>query len=196
MALLDVFRPHKRLIWKQFAARYGADFVAGKGILQHDVIKVHHGNWTIYFDTYKRGKRRFTRIRAPYVNRDSFHFHIHRANFLSGVGKSLGMQDVVVGHPEFDKAFIIQGNSDKKLQQFFDNNLIRDLLSYQAAGSLEIRLDKSWSHDPFSEGESELYFEVPVIVDNLQQLEDLYNLFAEVLDHLCDIGSAYEDEIQ
>ncbi|MEZ4684699.1 MAG: DUF3137 domain-containing protein [Bacteroidia bacterium] len=194
MALLDVFRPHKRLIWKQFAARHAADFVPGRGLLDHDVIKVQHGNWTIYFDTFKRGKRRFTRIRAPYVNRDSFRFHIHRASFLSGIGKSFGMQDVIVGHPDFDKAFIIQGNSEEKLRQFFDNDLIRSLLSYQPAGSLEVHLDKTWSQDPFSEGQSELYFEVPVIVDSLQQLEDLYNLFAEVLDQLCGIGSAYDDE--
>jgi hypothetical protein len=194
MALLDVFRPHKRLIWKQFAARYAADFVPGKGLLDHDAIKVTHDNWAIYFDTYKRGKRKYTRIRAPYVNRDSFRFHIRRANFFSEIGKSLGMQDVVVGHRAFDKAFIIQGNSEEKLKQFFDNNLIRDLLSYQPGVSLEIRLDQSWSQDPFSEGLSELYFEVPVIVDSLQQLEDLYNLFAEVLDHLCDIGSAYDDK--
>ena len=69
MALLDVFRPHKRIIWQQFAARYEADFIPGKGLRGHDAIKAYHGNWIIYFDTVKRGKRKYTRIRAPYVNR-------------------------------------------------------------------------------------------------------------------------------
>ena len=112
---------------------------------------------------------------------------------LSGVSKALGMQDVKVGHPQFDKDFIVQGNAEQKLKDFFDNDLIRQLLQYQPSGSLEIRLDDSWSQDAFSEGISELHFEVPLIITNLSQLEDLYNLFAEVLDHLCDIGSAYED---
>lgn len=196
MALLDVFRPHKRIIWKQFAARYEADFIPGKGFREHDTIKAYHGNWTIYFDTFKKGKRKFTRIRAPYVNRDGFQFQIKRVHFLSGVSKAFGMQDVIVGHPQLDKDFIIQGNAEQKLKDFFDNELIRQLLHYQPSMSLEIRLDDSWSHDDFGEGISELRFEVPLIITNLSQLEDLYDLFAEVLDHLCDIGSAYEDLVR
>ncbi|MFK7969954.1 MAG: DUF3137 domain-containing protein [Bacteroidia bacterium] len=195
MALLDIFRPHKKLIWKQFAARFDADFIPGKGLRRSDTIRAYHENWEIYFSVEKRGKRRFTRIRAPFVNRDSFRFAVRREHILSGLGKVMGMQDVIVGHSAFDKSYVVQGNDERKLKDFFDNELIRHLLRFQHSGSLEIRLDDSWSHDPFSEGVSELLFEIPEVITNLQQMEDAYNLFAEVLDHLCVIGSAYKDPV-
>ena len=51
-------------------------------------------------------------MRAPYVNPDGFRFTIYRQGVFSDIGKWLGMQDVTVGCPEFDEAFIIKGNNE------------------------------------------------------------------------------------
>ena len=48
-------------------------------------------------------------MRAPYINPEGFRFTIYRKGFFSGLGKLLGMQDIEIGDPEFDEAFIIQG---------------------------------------------------------------------------------------
>ena len=39
----------------------------------------------------------FTRMRAPYVNPNSFRFTIYRKGFFSGIGKFFGMQDIEIG---------------------------------------------------------------------------------------------------
>jgi len=72
-----------------------------------------HDEWTITLDTYavSTGKTVmfFTRLRAPYVNPDRFRFTIYRRGLFSDIAKWLGMQDVVVGHEDFDRDFIIKG---------------------------------------------------------------------------------------
>ena len=79
--------------------------------------RLHVGPWTITLDTYTESTRRqshvtYTRMRAPYVNPEGFRFTIYRKGFFSDLGKLLGMQDIEVGDPEFDEAFIIKGNDE------------------------------------------------------------------------------------
>jgi hypothetical protein len=76
----------------------------------------------------------------------------------------------------------------------FDNDLIRNLIHFQPNMSLKINLDDSWVTDEFGEGISELIFEVPTVIKNMELLHALYDLFAEILNHLCHIGSAYEND--
>ena len=193
--LLGLFRKDKTPIWKQLAAELGGKFVPGKGFRGKDTVVVQEGNWRIFLDTYKKGKRPTkTRIRAPYVNRDSFQFRIFRKKAGAALRKKLGMQDVVVGFPDFDREFIIQGNDERKLIALFSNERIRQIIRWQPDIRLSTDTDPSWSHHPEEKGISELSFEVEGVIADLLQLEDLYNLFAEVLNHLCHIGSAYEDD--
>ena len=55
-------------------------------------------------------------MRAPYVNPEGFRFTIYRKGFFSDLGKLLGMQDIEVGDPEFDEAFIIKGNDEDRVR--------------------------------------------------------------------------------
>ena len=56
-------------------------------------------------------------MRAPYVNPEGFRFTIYRKGIFSELGKLLGMQDIEVGDPEFDEAFIIKGNDEFKVRE-------------------------------------------------------------------------------
>lgn len=193
--LLEIFRSEKKILWKQLCEELEADFIPGKGFFRKDAIKAYHGNWTIIIDTYKKGKRpTITRIRAPYVNRDSFQFRLFRNRIDTGVNKLLGMQDIEVGFEEFDKDFVIQGNDERKLRMLFSHERIRQIISLQPEINLQSKTDQSWVHDPMGEGISELQFHVKGIITNLDRLHDLYDLFADLLNHLCHIGSAYEDD--
>ena len=192
--LRELSRPQKKIIWKKLCEEIQADFIPAKGVLGHDRIQAYHQNWTIIIETFKRGKVTCTRIKAPYVNRDSFYFRIYRQNVFHSIGKLAGLQDIEVGHQGFDKDFIIQGNDNQKLRSLFNNELIRDIISWQPMIDLKINVDDNWLTDPFGEGVSELSFEVNGIISDLQRLKDLYELFAELLNHLCHIGSAYEDD--
>ena len=109
------FGPSKEEIWRQFCAQTGANLVEG-GFWQGSKVEARHEEWTATLDTYTvstgNSAATFTRMRAPYVNPDGFTFAICREGVFSTIGKWMGMQDVSVGYPEFDEAFIIKGNDD------------------------------------------------------------------------------------
>ena len=193
--LLEIFRPEKRAVWKKFCEMIDADFVPGRGLTGKDAIKAYHKNWVIVIDTFKQGKRpTFTRIRAEYVNADSFYFRIYRRKALSNINKLLGMEDIEVGYPAFDKDFIIQGNDERKLKMLFTHDRIRKLISWQPDIHLESEVDNDWMVDEDRMGIGLLSFRVMGIITDLNRLYDLYDLFSELLNHLCHIGSAYEDD--
>ena len=54
---------------------------------------------------------------------------------------------------------------------------------------------KAGSRQPFP-GVDELYFSVVGVIKDAERLKSLYYLFAEVLNQLCHIGSAYENDPQ
>jgi hypothetical protein len=200
--LRKLFGPSKQEIWQQFSATSGASYIASDGFWKGDKVEARHGEWTVTLDTYtiSTGKSSvtFTRMRAPYVNPDGFRFTIYQKGIFSGLGKQLGMQDVTVGHPEFDEAFIIKGNDEPKLQRLFANHKIRELIAAQPNIRFCVVDDehKFWGGRGFPEGVDELYFQTAGVIKDVARLKLLYELFSETLDELCRIGSAYENDPQ
>jgi hypothetical protein len=125
---------------------------------------------------------------------DGFRFTIYRKNLFSGLGKFLGMQDIEIGDPEFDREFIIKSNFETKAIVFFSNEKIRRLIQAQPSIRLEVKDGEGWFGATFPEGVDELYFQVTGVIKDLERLKSLYALFSEVLHHLCHIGSAYEND--
>jgi hypothetical protein len=193
-----MFGPSREEMWRQLCSEIGAQYVEG-GFWKGAKVQVHHGQWTITLDTYtqssgEHSSTTYTRIRAPYVNKDGFRFTIYRKSIFSGLGRLLGMQDVEVGYPAFDEAFIIKGSDETKLRALFANPRIRQLIEMQPAIYLTVKDDEGWFGTQFPEGVDELYFRVAGVIKDLEQLKSLYYLFAEMLNHLCHIGSAYEND--
>jgi len=195
--LRQIFGPSKDEIWRQLCDQIGGDFVQG-GFWKGSKVQVQHKQWTITLDTYTDSdgetSSTYTRMRAPYVNKDGFRFTIYRKGFFSDLGKLLGMQDVEIGEPEFDDAFIIKGDDETKLRKMFADGKIRRLIERQPKIYLTVRDDEGWFKVRFPEGVDELYFWVPGVVKDIERLKSFYELFAEVLNHLCHIGSAYEND--
>ena len=195
--LRDLFGPSREEIWRQLCDEIGAQYVGG-GFWEGGKVQAHHGQWTVTLDTFTQSTGKssvtYTRMRAPYVNKDGFHFTIYRKGIFSGLGKLLGMQAVEVGYPELDKGFIIQGTDETELRALFANPRIRQLIEMQPNFYLTVKDDKGWFGTHFPEGVDELYFSVVGVIKDLDRLKSLYYLFAEVLNHLCHIGSAYEND--
>jgi hypothetical protein len=199
--LRQLFGPSREEIWRQLCSEIHADYVQG-GFWKGDKVQVHHEQWTVTLDTFTEshsdGKTTssttYTRLRAPYVNKDGFRFTIYRKGIFSGLGKLLGMQDVEVGYPEFDEQFIIKGNDEGRLRALFANDKIRQLVEMQPNIRLTVKDDEGWFGTRFPEGVDELYFSVVGVIKDVERLKSLYYLFAETLHHLCHIGSAYEDD--
>jgi len=194
--LRKLFGPSKEEIWRQLCAATGADYISG-GFWKGDKVQVAHGEWTITLDTYavSTGKTVmvFTRLRAPYVNPDRFRFTIYRRGLFSDIAKWIGMQDIEVGHEAFDRDFIIKGTEEGKLRALFDNPRLRELIAAQPQIHLTVRDDVGgWGADSPADTD-ELCFHVGGIIKDVERLKLLFELFAETLDQLCRIGSAYEE---
>ena len=197
--LKELFEPSKDEVWRQLSQEISADFIEG-GFWRGSKIRATVKEWTVTLDTFtvSTGETSitYTRMRAPYVNKDGFRFNIYRTGFFNELGKLLGMQDIEVGYPEFDNEFIIQGNDANKLRLLFADPTIRQLIEAQPAISLEVKDDEGWFGAHFPQGVDELYFQVVGVIKEIERLKLLYELFARILNHLCNIGSAYEDDPQ
>jgi hypothetical protein len=196
--LRQVFGPSREEIWQQLAREIGANYQAN--FWTGARVQAEYGEWTITLDSHTvntgKSQHSYTRFRAPYINQDGFQFAIYRKNIFHGLAKWLGMQDVEVGHKEFDEAFIIQGNDEKKLKALFANQDIRRLIEAQPQITLSVRGDQGWFSRIYPEGVDELYFQVGGIIKDVERLKELFALFGLVLDQLCEMGSAYEKNPQ
>lgn len=194
--LRKLFGPSKEEIWRQLCAAIGAEYVQG-GFWKGEKVQATHGEWTITLDTYavSNGKTviHFTRLRAPYVNPDRFRFTIYRRGLFSDIAKWFGMQDIVVGHEDFDRDFIIKGTDETKLRALFDNPMLRELIAAQPKIHLTVKDNEGFWGANFPSDTDELHFHAGGVIKDVERLKLLFELFAETLDQLCRIGSAYED---
>jgi len=191
-----LFGPSQQEVWSQLCKEIEADIVDG-GFWRGKKVVAKANEWTITLDTYtvSNGKTSttYTRMRAPFINKDHFRFKIYRSGVFSELGKLLGMQDVEVGYPDFDENFIIKGNDTEKLKRLFSNPKIRELISQQPRIYFEVKDDEGWFGAEFPEGVDELYFQVPGLIRDVERLKSLYYLFVEVLNQLCLMGSACQE---
>lgn len=191
----EMFGPSKEEIWSQLSREIGAEYEEG-GFFKNGKMVLSHREWEITLDTYTvhTGKSHitFTRMRAPYVNRDGFRFKIYRKNIFSGIGKLLGVQDVEVGDSFFDDEFIIQGEPEHMVRSLLTNGMIRQLIQAQKDIHFQIKDDEGLFRKKFPEGVDELYFEVVGVIKDKERLKNLFDLFALMLDELSRLGSAYE----
>ena len=192
--LRELFGGSRNEIWRQLASEIDADYIDG-GAWRGDKVQASHAGWLITLEEH--GKYHHTRLRAPFLNPGGFRFTVYRRGVFSELGKYLGMQDVEVGHPDFDRDFIIQGTDAAKLRQIFGNARIRELIAAQPRIHFEVKN----AHGIF---ERDLFAEKPPAdLDVLEFLHDnrpalknkellrlLFDLFAETLDELCRMGTA------
>ncbi|MFI5459760.1 MAG: DUF3137 domain-containing protein [Isosphaerales bacterium] len=194
---MGLFGRDKEEVWRQLCQEIGAEFVEG-GFWKGNKVQVHVKPWTITLDTYTVNTQHshvtYTRMRAPYVNPESFRFTIYRKGFFSELGKLLGMQDIEVGDPEFDEAFIIKGNDVARVQNLFADARLRELIKVQTTIRLDVKDSEGWFGPKFPENVDELHFQVIGVIKDVDRLKSLFDLFAAVLDQLCRIGLAYKQE--
>ncbi len=192
-----IFGPSKKEVWRQFAEEIGAEFVDG-GFWKGNKVVARVEDWTITLDTYTvstgQSSITYTRLRAPFVNRDGFRFAIYRKGPLSKLGKALGMQDIEVGYPELDREFIIKGNDQAKVHALFSNERMRELIRSQRSIRLQIKEIKKRRREGLPEGTEELHFQVTGVIKDIPRLKSLYELFALTLNRLCQMGSASGDD--
>src|SRR3954464_14073976 len=157
------FGPSREEVWRQLCREIGAEFIEG-GFRKGSKVQAHVGPWTVTLDTHTihTGHAHFTytRLRAPYVNPEGFRFIVYRRGLFSELGKLLGMQDIEVGDPDFDEAFIIKGNDESAARKLFADPKIRVLLHAQPKVRLTVKDSEGWFGPRFPEDVDELHFQV------------------------------------
>ena len=198
MSLLrNIFGPSKDEIWSQIARDIKGDYIDG-GFWNKDVLIYEHAEWKIVLDTYtvqtQNSSTTYTRMRAPFVNKDQLTFQIYREGFFSSIGKFFGMQDIRIGDEYFDEKFIIKSNSEYKIQKLLNSDQLKELIAKQPRINLKIKDDEGWFGPDFPEGVDELYFECVGVIKDKEVLLSLFELFTCVLNRLVQIDSAYDDD--
>jgi hypothetical protein len=194
---MALFGPNKDEVWRQLCQEIGAKFVSGSA-WKGNKVQATVGPWTVTLDTYtvssQNSQVTYTRMRAPYTNPEGFRFTIYRKSIFSGLGKLLGMQDIEIGDPEFDEAFIIKSNNEPRVQQLFADTKLKALVRAQPEIRLDVKDSEGWFGPKFPENVDELHFQVVGVIKDVARLKSLFELFAAVLEQLCKIGSAYKQE--
>lgn len=191
------FGPGKDEVWRQLCQEIGAEVVDG-GFWKRKKVQARVGPWTVTLDTHtvhtQHSHVTYTRIRAPYVNPEGFRFTVYRKGFFTGLGKLLGIQDIEVGDPEFDPAFVVKSNDDSRVRSLLADPTIRKLLASQPKIRLEVKDSEGWFGPKFPPDVDELHFQVIGVIRDVALLKGLFDLFTAVLDRLCLIGAAYRQE--
>lgn len=215
----EIFGQSRDEVWQQFSDEIRGKFTKGT-LFTTSTVEARVENWPLLLGLYTfGGKIWFTKMTAPYINKDGFKFAIYEASFFRNIDKLFGMQDIEVGNPDlknlkplfgtqsylddkeidadfsdFDEKYIICGNDEAKVKALFKNLEIRRLIQANPYIHFEIvDCDKSYKTNSYQDVDI-LSFQVLGVVKDLNQLKSIYDLFAETLNHLCHLGSAYKND--
>ena len=195
--LRQLFGPSQAEIWNLLAQSLNAQFKPGSAFKGSKVI-AEVGEWSVTIDTYTESSGEssttYTRIRAPYVNRDGMRFTLYHASVFSSLGKMLGMQDIEVGYSRFDEEMVVRGENEAKIRHLLADRELCDLILAQKHLRIDVKDDEGWFGTKFPEHVDELQFLVYGTIKDLDRLHALFDLFSRMLHRLCAIGSAYEND--
>jgi hypothetical protein len=181
--------------WEEFCARVDA---AVAGYLRGVPARVRYKNWCVTLDTNVvpagAAAAVVTRMRAPYATRGAFRFKLQRRDLLDALARCIGIHTSETGQTEFDREFVVRSEDDARVRRLFEDEAIRRLIQSQPAINLEARGGDGPFGATLPEGVDELVLRAPGFVTDAARLRKLFALFALILDRLCAIDSAREDE--
>jgi hypothetical protein len=187
------FRPSKEEVWEELCRQTGGELVK-RGFWKGNQVQLYSQPWTIVLDTYTESSgdshTTYTRARAPFLAPMGFRFAIYRKGLFSGMGKLMGMQDIEIGEPDFDDAFIIQGNDEDSVRAFFSDRRLRQLIQVQPRIRLEIKDNEGWFGTKFPDDVDEVRFLATGVIKDLPLLKSLFELIITTLEQLCRIRAA------
>ncbi|HJX62268.1 MAG TPA: hypothetical protein VJ578_06835 [Dehalococcoidia bacterium] len=142
-----------------------------------------------------------TRMRAPYVARDTFSFSVKRIRarlsdgaVLHGMARLAGRHKVEPGDLGFDSGFLITANDTDEIRALLADPRIRGLIQSQPCLDISAARPAWRLFKRSSQRLSVLRFEEEGVITDVQRLKSLFELFQETLNQLCQIGAASQEE--
>jgi len=100
------------------------------------------------------------------------------------------MQDIEIADPLFSEHFVVKANDETRVRAMLADPKVRDLIEQQPDIRFTVKDDEGYFGTTFPDGVDELSFQVCGVIKDVERLKLLFDLFAETLDRLCEIGSA------
>jgi len=112
---------------------------------------------------------------------DDFRFSLHRQDLIDGIGKFLGMQDVEIGVPGFDKDIVIKTNDEERLKDILSSSTVLKVLQTLPDFSFHI----THHHSTHTEVESaSLELRIDEGITDTLKLRLIYAAFILILDKI------------
>ena len=121
-----------------------------------------------------------TTLLAPVPTAAGFKFVIYQQHFVDELGKFFGMQDIVIGYPEFDEKFIIKTNDEARVKNIFADMEMRKVLRSLPDFTFEITTTSGTADE--KEPILQLYIEEAITEPS--PLRKVYHAFRQVLTEL------------
>ncbi len=128
-----------------------------------------------------------TTFSTPLRQPVSLRFNMHEQDFLNEIGKVLGMEDIKLGYPDFDAAFIIQTNQPETLKSLFADESTRELLLQYPKAKLKLSAE-----DESSAAEAQrLTFTIDEGIVDVARLRAIYHLLRSLVQRITEVHSAF-----
>ena len=153
------------------------DFASG--ISLHDYhVAYQLGNHIIKLDISsspggsEEGGYESTSISSPIVSGADFNFVMYPEDFLISIGKFFGLQDIVLGYPEFDHNILVKTNNADRLKAVLAGEGSRKILQNLSGFALKLE-----SHD---EGHI-LNLSIQRSLTNINEFSQVLAMYYEIL---------------
>lgn len=163
-------------------AKITEDFEANSEILEYAVRIDEAGcSITISIDIDLgggfEGGYAVTRFVSDLKSFDEFRFSLHHQGFIDEIGVMFGMQDLIIGDPEFDKNVVVKSNNEHRINDLLADPSVRDVLASLTGFKFHI----GHHHSDHTEVES-AYLELRIDdgITDIQNLRILYDVFFEI----------------
>ncbi len=162
--------------WEELAQSMGARFLPG-GLFKSSRVEARVRQWVLLLDSYSvpsgDSSTTYTRIRSNIPNAAALQFRIFPEGLVARLDKALGLKDLEIGVPEFDRGFVVQGSNEKALRALLANGAIRQLILEQRPSQLSLH-------------GQELRLEVKGVVEDVGRLRALFRLCELTIEQLTD----------
>ncbi|MFB9863532.1 hypothetical protein [Rufibacter immobilis] len=120
-----------------------------------------------------------TTFMAPLPNPVELRFALHEQDWMSEIGKFFGMEDVRLGWPELDDAFIIKTNNTEALKALMADENLRQVLLQHPNCEFTLSVD---SDEP--DATPYLTFSKDEAILDMTKLQEVYHLLFTLLQRL------------
>lgn len=134
--------------FKQLARTYGGSHAEG-GWFAYPSCQFPYGQGWVTVDMYSTGgkhKRYYTRVAAPFPD-PMLAMQLWPQGFLDSVTQMFGTQDINIGSPAFDSAFVIQGPNPPLVARYLTphvQNLVNMIYGHYSYATVTISIERGF----------------------------------------------------